>query len=443
MSFTWRSIYFSLCLVTRFPNALEVRSALRLRGLGAIRPTGSRRNNDAGAIFGPFMPTSRSGPLRIHLSRAGWAAAGAPPTHHKQRATLPETRKTLLAQLAPMFGPQTENLAVEALGHILSGSEAARRALTELLQAGGAGIGQVTQVRTQDVGEDGARPDLVGLDQEGEGRVLIEAKFWAGLTENQPGGYLKRLESAPQPTALLFVAPAQRLDSLWAELCRLSESASDVASDSDADGLRSARIGVGPYLMLTSWRSLLGRMAAMVSAAADSHAEIDIRQLQGLAEQQDREAFLPVRHEELGPQLPRRVVNFARIVDDAVGLAKETEWVSTKGARMTATATSYGAWITLPRAEGAFGKTSLFFGVEYESWVRYRDTPLWLNFWDPPPGVRLKLEPLRHRSPPELVEIGNQLRIPIEFPVGKERSAVLGAVVTRLLAIARLITPEP
>ena len=44
-------------------------------------------------------------------------------------------RKTLLAQLAPMFGSQTENLAVEALGHILSGSAAARGALSELLEA--------------------------------------------------------------------------------------------------------------------------------------------------------------------------------------------------------------------------------------------------------------------------------------------------------------------
>ena len=309
-------------------------------------------------------------------------------------------RKTLLAQLAPMFGPQTENLAVEALGHILSGSEAARSALSELLQAGGAGVGQIAQVRTQDAGEDGARPDLVGSDQDGEDRVLIEAKFWAGLTANQPGGYLKRLESAPKPSALLFVAPAQRRDSLWPELCRLSASASDVASDSDTEGLQSARIGDGPYLMLTSWRTLLGRMAAKVSAAADSHAEIDIRQLQGLAEQQDKEAFLPLQREELGPQLPRRVIDLTGIVDDAVGRAEKTEWVSTQGARKVATATSYGIWLTLPRAEAAFGKTNPFFGVEYGSWARYRDTPLWLNFWDPPSDLRRKLQPLRQENPP-------------------------------------------
>ena len=353
-----------------------------------------------------------------------------------------DTRKTLLARLAPMFGPQTENLAVEALGHILSGSEAARSALSELLQAGGAEVGQVARVRTQVAGEEGTRPDLVGSDKDDKDRVLIEAKFWAGLTSKQPGGYLKQLRSAPQPSALLFVAPAQRLDSLWPELCRLSEPTPNVVSNSDPKELQSVQIGDGPYLMLTSWRHLLGRMAARVSAVADSHTEIDIRQLQGLAEQQDREAFLPLRQEELGPQLPRRVIDLTGIVDDAVGRISKTEWVSTKGARMAATAKSYGIWLTFPRAVEAFGKFGSYFGVSYGHWARHRDTPLWLWIWDAPADLHRTLEPLRRGNPPELIGTGNRLGVPIELPVGKERGEVLDAVVERLLAIARLIAPE-
>ena len=131
-------------------------------------------------------------------------------------------RKPLLAKLAPMFGSQTENLAVEALGHILSGSEPARRALSLLLQSGGADVGHIAQVRTQATGDDGARPDLVGSDQDDKERVLIEAKFWAPLTGNQPAGYLRRLAEprARKPCALLFVAPEMRMGSLWAELRR-------------------------------------------------------------------------------------------------------------------------------------------------------------------------------------------------------------------------------
>ena len=355
-----------------------------------------------------------------------------------------DARKTLLARLAPMFGPQTENLAVEALGHILSGSEAARTALSELLEAGGARIRQVVRVRTQVAGK-GGRPDLVGSDQRDKDRVLIEAKFWAGLTANQPCGYLKQLKAAPQPSVLLFVAPALRLYSLWPELCRRSKLTPDVGSSSDPQDLKSARAADGRHLMLTSWRHLLGRMEAKVSDS-DSHTWRDIRQLQGLAEQQDREAFLPLHQEELGPQLPRRVIDLTRLVDDAVGRISKTEWVSTKRAnkraKMTATATSYGIWLTFPRAVEAFGKFGSYFGVSYGRWARDRDTPLWLVFSNPPADLRRTLEPLRDRNPPELIGTGNKLSVPIELPVGKERGEVLEAVVERLLAIARLIAPE-
>ena len=101
------------------------------------------------------------------------------------------------------------------LGTFCPDLRAARSALSDLLRAGGAEVGQIAQVRTQDVGKDGARPDLAGVDHDGEDRVLIEAKFWAGLTKNQPDGYLTRLESAPQPSVLLFVAPVKRIEVLW------------------------------------------------------------------------------------------------------------------------------------------------------------------------------------------------------------------------------------
>ncbi|MYA41649.1 MAG: hypothetical protein F4Z31_07855 [Gemmatimonadetes bacterium] len=77
-------------------------------------------------------------------------------------------------------------------------------------------------MRTQATGEDGGRPDLVGFDEHGAERLLIEAEFWAGLTENQTLSYLRRLASdGGAPGALLFVEPAARLQPLWNELFRL------------------------------------------------------------------------------------------------------------------------------------------------------------------------------------------------------------------------------
>ena len=127
--------------------------------------------------------------------------------------------QTLLAKLTPKFGPHPENIAVESLGHILSTSPAAVRTLEDVLRTGGTEVGEIAKVKTQASGEGGTRPDLAGFDQHCKDRVLIEAKFWAGLTDKQPVAYLKRL-SQNQASALLFVAPAKRLSSAWkGEVC--------------------------------------------------------------------------------------------------------------------------------------------------------------------------------------------------------------------------------
>lgn len=359
------------------------------------------------------------------------------------------SRKPLLAKLAPMFGSQTENLAVEALGHILSGSETARHALSLLLQDGGADVGRIARVQTQASGDDGARPDLVGCDRDGKERVLIEAKFWASLTENQPNGYLRRLAEprAQRPCALLFVAPEMRMDSLWAELRReVATSASGLAltEPDGAEGLPSALAGEGRHLMLTSWRNLLNRMATAVSGVADSHTETDIRQLQGLAELEDDEAFLPLRREELGPQVPRRIRDLTRLVDDAIYRAVKTDWASMEQRRMVATATRYGVWLRFSQAETVFETADAFFGIDHALWARHRDTPLWLVFSSSstPPELRRTLEPLLYEDPPKLIgETGEDMNIPVELPTGKEYGAVREAGMACLAGIARQIGP--
>jgi len=116
---------------------------------------------------------------------------------------------------------QVENTAVEALGFILSRSEAARKALVETLRTGEMNVNSIARVETQITGKEGERPDLVCYDGNGSRNVLIEAKFWAELTDNQPNEYLLQLSQECQGRAatLLFVAPKIRLESLWQELC--------------------------------------------------------------------------------------------------------------------------------------------------------------------------------------------------------------------------------
>ena len=95
---------------------------------------------------------------------------------------------TLLAYLVSSFPGNTENIATEALRHIFDHSNASVEALNDVIQSGVQGIQPISKVESQVIQADGTRPDLVGLDQAGKERVLVEVKFWATLTNNQPNG---------------------------------------------------------------------------------------------------------------------------------------------------------------------------------------------------------------------------------------------------------------
>ena len=350
--------------------------------------------------------------------------------------------RTLLAHIALKLGTHPENIAVEALGHILRTSKTALRAIEDLLKAGGAEIGTISHVRTQATDKEGGIPDLACSDQHGVDRVLIEAKFWAGLTEHQPVTYLKRLPT-DKPSALLFVAPRARFESLWAELdTRVTDERIDWRPDRDGNdaNLWTAEVGGKRRLMLTSWKAILDSMASSTSIAGDSHAQSDIRQLLGLTQRMDEDAFLPLRSEEVGPEVPRRILGLQRLFADAVERVRSDERVDMSGLR------GNPPWFRYMRLAGA----GVWFGISFELWAlpQFRDTPLWLildrwggdktlkvRFED----VRRRLAPLRQEDPPGIVDESNRLLVPIYLPVGVEFNAVLDAVVKRLEYIARLI----
>ena len=359
-----------------------------------------------------------------------------------------EKRTSLLAKISPMLTVRTEDVAVEALGHILAGSEPARGALSDVLRTGGADVGTIAEVQTQVSGQDGARPDLAASDENGSKCVLVEAKFWAGLTENQPLTYLQRLPER-KTSALLFVAPHARLESLWAELGRRiakSDLGYSFKIEKHHEALLNARVREKCWLILTSWTSLLDRMATEVSAAGDSQTASDIAQLLGLAAHEDTTAaFMPLRAEELGPDLPRRLMGLMDLVDKATKRLVESGWASQKGLSKAYRPTiGHYQYLELAGAPAEFG-------IVYEKWATLCDTPLWLTLRDwkaktsrpikPLSEVKKKLESFRRCNPPELFEVGQRIAMPIELPLGLERDAVLDAIVNRLTEIAHQIDP--
>src|SRR6516165_7084676 len=123
----------------------------------------------------------------------------------------------LFGHLASRFSTHPENLATEAVAFIVDRSAAMREALRRLAGRTTIELPPLTSFRSQAGDGQGNIPDLVGVDATRAERLFIENKFWAGLTENQPAGYLDRLPTEGG-AVLLFVVPSKRLPIVWSEL---------------------------------------------------------------------------------------------------------------------------------------------------------------------------------------------------------------------------------
>lgn len=348
-------------------------------------------------------------------------------------------RPTVLAHLTGKFSQHPELVVTEALGHVLTSSEPAKEALRAVLQSYGLDIGPVARVQTEVIGNEGERPDLVCFDTGGHERLLIEAKFWAGLTENQPVTYLRRLQE-PRPSGLLVVAPSLRFEELWPELTRRVSQTDDIElGDTGMDrDIRWAYTGVHRLLIMASWRVLLDSLAVRTSAYGDIQAVNDIQQLQGLADLQDTEAFLPLRPEQLAPEAPRLIRDMIRIVDDASGRIFQTEWAARNRMQRRGEPGGLFQYMTV-------GGFNCWFGFGHEYWLKYGQTPLWFGFqqheWNErEEDILLKIESLSLEDPPKYKELEGI--IPIFVSTGTPYEAVLDNVVCQLKGIADLLQSQ-
>ncbi|MFI6259373.1 hypothetical protein ACIBCL_25160 [Micromonospora zamorensis] len=203
------------------------------------------------------------------------------------------TRSRVLAHLARRFTVSEENLATEALTYLLQASPIARAAMNDLARDLGADLPPNLQYVGQ-VGADGVgRPDIVGIDMADRERLILEAKFGAGLTEQQPGGYLARITHGASGMVLV-VAPSVRLPSLWREL--LAEVA--LPYQPEAVQLRHVKVGVLTTLAFVSWRDVVTRVRDALRAKNEVDLSEDAEQLLALTEVMDSGAYLPARHGE-------------------------------------------------------------------------------------------------------------------------------------------------
>ncbi len=343
--------------------------------------------------------------------------------------------ETVLSHLALKLATHPENIATEALGFILSSSAEARSALASLVQKLGFSCPEGMSYQTQASNDDGSRPDLVGMTPDQKSRLVIEAKFWAGLTDAQPIGYLDSLPG--EGGLLLFVAPSQRLDTLWSELLRRCSDAGKPLQEPQSQFAEQRHVGIGSNTMsVVSWRVLLDTLAGALDRAGDRIRAADVQQLQGLCDAMDSEAFLPLHSEELTGTIGQRVIQFGQIASDLTDILVKRSDADVKGLRATGGNGWFGRYLRLKGHGSCLAFNS-------GKWANWGGSPLWLEL----KGADWKSSPALIAS---LTDAGINFRksesdgaccIPIMLLTGVEREAVMDHALGQLDRIICVLPP--
>ena len=324
--------------------------------------------------------------------------------------------KSLLGSLAERFVTQKENLASEALNIILNRSNEANEAFCKSVNEFENRLDNrlkfTTQVHSTD---DKAIPDLIGYDSNSSPVCIIEAKFWASLTKNQPETYISRLDT-DTPSALVFLAPQARKYSLYMELIsRLKEANIPFK---EIDDLNGQKIELNPNnsIFILTWGPVLDKIKK--SVAEGSETESDIKQLIGLCSSIDTNSFKPFSKEEISPVYGKRNSDLCDLVDEVVDYGKQLKAFSTKGLNRGASKYIYHRYFT-------YGHYNCKIKFDSKLWFSKANTPLWLeifgkdasgNWNNPKTHVELNnlLKKLENESPPRLYNtIGSPPLIPL------------------------------
>ena len=345
------------------------------------------------------------------------------------------TEQGLLAHIVSKFAPrQWENVASEALLYLLA-QPGGNRAVNDLLAPLDFRLSDEVwrgQVGSKD---DSAIPDLVA-EVGGKPLLIIETKFWASLTANQPLGYLRRQQDAfasdPQAHLLLFLAPRQRRHLLTAEL---EERVG--ASHFDRGSLAVIDAGLG-RIALVDWLDLLAHLEAAFRSLSDETSLGNLAQLRGLCDRADQEAMLPLTAEDLDPRRAQRQMEFHRVVRRVVDILVSEHRFSTKGLRDSASADGWGKYVSAPSGR------ELGITVALQRWGHDWPTPWWVRVWDPPRLLDGWLAAAGDDPGVGFAErLGDNVHLGLRVPLGVEEPRIAAELAQTIARTCSALPPRP
>lgn len=341
----------------------------------------------------------------------------------------------LFGHLATQFSHSPEDLATEGLRYLLN-HRVAGEAFVEFVNArSGADLPRSLTFRTQEGTEEGeGQPDVKGVAGDGMTPLLLESKFWAGLTNNQPNGYLRELAETPGGV-LLFLVPHPRQEYLWPRIRNEAASEFEVRPNDESDSSFVLHFSDDTTLTLASWRDALNAVESAVQAEGGMRELLeDIHQVQSLCERYSDTGFHPLRGDEIGPDIGKRLVQLHGIVRDLRNRLGDPSWGSDPS-------------MSTSRKRYAFNTTLYDFdatvGLLYVWWDRDGSSPVWLRLDTQTPGqrdaVRRALKP--NFQTREGDARPNSVLICLPLKLGVERDEVLDDLANQLSTIASRLRP--
>lgn len=250
--------------------------------------------------------------------------------------------KSLLAHMYSRIRGSQEDIATYSLEYIVSKSSELNYAFTKLLESTlNETLGDGLHYNCQASGKQKERPNISGVNNTGKEVVLCEAKFYSGLTENQPLTYLERLR-AEGGVGLVYICPARRRRILWNKLVELCQKKAPVIIDEYCVAVDGVRMSI------VTWSEVI-EMLRLAASAMAVEALSDIDQLDGFCKMMDDSSFIPFTEEDFGIENARREERHYQVPDAVVSymLADKTLDASVRGLRATPNRQGYARYVNL------------------------------------------------------------------------------------------------
>lgn len=278
--------------------------------------------------------------------------------------------ESLLGQFYSRIRGSQEDIASTGLSYILNKSKGARDALQNVISNDtGINLPDLKYI-AQSIGGNLERPDISGVTTTDENeRLIIEAKFWASLTENQPLEYLKRIGVS---SVLLFICPTLRSRSLYSEIKnRVVQIEIPEKSAND----RLIVLPDNKYILIKTWDEILAVIKSNLVQEGSTSLVSDIDQLIGFCKVIDDNSFLPIQSDDLSPKYPRRLMSYCDLIDNLVEELRNNGKFMTEKLRATPQRDGYVRF-------GYYEKLALTLYFSMDLWSKNLDTPFWIGFQD-------------------------------------------------------------